>query len=196
MISKQYKALVFDFAGVITEDGLQKKLKEFEKRYNLPNLNVVHKKHWYDLSLGKISAYDYWIRIFKEYGRSMPFGRIKRLNEEVIAAHVPRKEVFYLIKNLKNIKKCLITNTCKEWFEAWNRKFKLNNIFDIIVKSYEERLRKPDPRIYKRMLEYLHLQPSKVLYIDDRIENVQTARKLGIHTHLYSSTLIQRLSLD
>ena len=40
---------------------------------------------------------------------------------------------------------------------------------------------KPDPKIYKIVLEKLALNPDETVFIDDFIENIEAARKLGMH---------------
>jgi putative hydrolase of the HAD superfamily len=47
---------------------------------------------------------------------------------------------------------------------------------------------KPAPDFFSAILESTDLQPSSVLFIDDRRENVESARSLGIHGAEYSLT--------
>lgn len=51
---------------------------------------------------------------------------------------------------------------------------------DGIVFSCEVNEIKPEPEIYKTLLEHYGLKPSESVFIDDRKENCQTAQKLGI----------------
>ncbi len=54
-------------------------------------------------------------------------------------------------------------------------------IFDVVVGSGDVGILKPDPQIYQIALERLAAEPSEAVFIDDFIENVQGARRLGIH---------------
>jgi 2-haloacid dehalogenase len=47
--------------------------------------------------------------------------------------------------------------------------------------SGEERLVKPDPRIYQCLLERYAVDPATALYIDDSQRNVAAAEALGMH---------------
>lgn len=47
---------------------------------------------------------------------------------------------------------------------------------------------KPDSRIYNHSLSGLSLQPPEVLFIDDRAENIDAARNLGMHCITFAST--------
>lgn len=49
------------------------------------------------------------------------------------------------------------------------------------ILSYEERLIKPDPEIFKRLLERYGLCADECIFIDDIGQNVIAAKELGIH---------------
>ena len=68
-----------------------------------------------------------------------------------------------------------------DWFEA----------FTLAVISAEERTVKPEREIYEVLLDVLAHEtggvrlPSAVIFFDDRAENVEAARALGIDAHLW-----------
>jgi putative hydrolase of the HAD superfamily len=43
-------------------------------------------------------------------------------------------------------------------------------------------LRKPDPRIYQMMVEALHVDPKRCVYLDDLGVNLKPAREMGMTT--------------
>ena len=49
------------------------------------------------------------------------------------------------------------------------------------ILSYRENLIKPDPAIYHLLMERYDLNPEESIFIDDTLQNVEAARKLGIH---------------
>jgi HAD superfamily hydrolase (TIGR01549 family) len=56
-------------------------------------------------------------------------------------------------------------------------------LFEAVIISAEVRLRKPDPRIFRRMLEMLDLGPTEVLYVGDTpLDDVWGAYQVGIPT--------------
>ena len=57
--------------------------------------------------------------------------------------------------------------------------------FDGTVVSADERVMKPDEKIYKILLERYGLNASECIFIDDREENLNTAERLGISTYLF-----------
>jgi 2-haloacid dehalogenase/putative hydrolase of the HAD superfamily len=53
---------------------------------------------------------------------------------------------------------------------------------DAIV-SAQERVIKPEPRIYEIVLERTGLEPADLLFVDDSAANIAAADALGFHTH-------------
>lgn len=61
-------------------------------------------------------------------------------------------------------------------------------LFDVIVYSAEEGIKKPDSEIFLRTLARLEVAASEAVYIDDRRENVDAAQILGIKGIIYTNT--------
>jgi putative hydrolase of the HAD superfamily len=55
-------------------------------------------------------------------------------------------------------------------------------LFDVIVESAVEGLRKPDPRIYTLALARLNVLASEAVFLDDLGMNLKPARDMGIRT--------------
>ncbi|MBV8927362.1 MAG: HAD-IA family hydrolase [Bradyrhizobium sp.] len=55
-------------------------------------------------------------------------------------------------------------------------------MFDHIIESAKIGLRKPDPRIYKMMIEALKVDPKRCVYLDDLGVNLKPAREMGMTT--------------
>jgi len=54
--------------------------------------------------------------------------------------------------------------------------------FDAIYLSHEIHLRKPEPEIFKMILESHSLKAEETLFVDDTIDHIEAAKKLGIAT--------------
>lgn len=59
--------------------------------------------------------------------------------------------------------------------------------FDDIVVSGIEQIRKPDPALYQLALDRWQVDPQRCIFVDDLIENVETANSLGILGHRFTS---------
>ncbi len=56
--------------------------------------------------------------------------------------------------------------------------------------SYEMGFHKPDERIYRAVLEHLNAEAADCFFLDDKLENVEAARDLGMNAHLFSSETV------
>jgi 2-haloacid dehalogenase len=90
-----------------------------------------------------------------------------------------------------------LTNFSTASFPIARRHFPFLNLFDGYVVSGELGIKKPDPAIYLHMLSKFNLKPEETFFIDDRLENAQAARALGIRAHHFrnASELRQELSV-
>ena len=59
--------------------------------------------------------------------------------------------------------------------------------FDHCVWSHALRLAKPEVEIYARAAEGLKVKPAEVLFVDDRVENVEAAQAAGMQAVRYQS---------
>lgn len=59
--------------------------------------------------------------------------------------------------------------------------------FELCVWSYALKMAKPDLEIFRRTAEMLAISPKRVLFIDDKKENVAAAREVGMRGMQYST---------
>jgi 2-haloacid dehalogenase len=73
-----------------------------------------------------------------------------------------------------------LTNWSRETFPIARARFPFLARFRGILVSGEERLAKPDPRIYRLLLDRYRLDPAGCIYIDDHLANVDAAHAAGM----------------
>lgn len=73
-----------------------------------------------------------------------------------------------------------LTNFSHEKWPSFCRQYRFTDLFEGVVVSGEEKLVKPDPRIFHVAVERFGLDPELTLYTDDRIDNVRAAEQLGM----------------
>lgn len=73
-----------------------------------------------------------------------------------------------------------LTNWSAETIKIAYARYPFFKDFDGIVVSAEEKVTKPDPRIYQILLERYHLTAESCLFIDDSLRNVEAARMMGM----------------
>ncbi len=79
----------------------------------------------------------------------------------------------------------IVTNNIREYGDAWRSRLAIDELFDLVVDSCEEGVRKPDPTIFRTALERLGVtDPSRAIFLDDFEGNLLAARSLGMHAIL------------
>lgn len=59
--------------------------------------------------------------------------------------------------------------------------------FDQVTFSYQLGVVKPEPGIYRYALQGLGVAPEEALFLDDRSDNVEGARSLGLHAEVFTT---------
>ncbi|MGN0023751.1 MAG: HAD family hydrolase [Elusimicrobiaceae bacterium] len=103
-----------------------------------------------------------------------------------------------ILKNLKRAGTPLyaLTNWSAEKFPWAKENFPFFNLFDGIVVSGEEKIIKPNPEIYKRLLNRYNLKAENCIFIDDSPANVAAARALGMEGIVFVSPLSLKKQLS
>jgi 2-haloacid dehalogenase len=73
-----------------------------------------------------------------------------------------------------------LSNWSSETFSIVRRKHPFFELLDGMVISGEEKLCKPDPKIFQLLMDRYGLLPASCAFVDDRDDNVQAAQQLGI----------------
>lgn len=80
-----------------------------------------------------------------------------------------------------------LTNWSAETFPIAQSRFPFLRLFGEIVVSGQERLIKPDPALFARLLDRINQPVERCLFIDDSPPNVATARVLGFDAVRFES---------
>lgn len=75
------------------------------------------------------------------------------------------------------------------WADGIDRNFRkdghdVDYYFDGIVKGYEAGAMKPDPAIFRTVIERLGIKPDETVFFDDSEKNLEAAREFGFHSIL------------
>jgi epoxide hydrolase-like predicted phosphatase len=80
------------------------------------------------------------------------------------------------------VRTAIVTNNVREYGDAWRSMVPVDELFDLVVDSCEEGIRKPDPRIFTIALARLGVENAeRAVFLDDFDGNIGAARALGMH---------------
>lgn len=94
---------------------------------------------------------------------------------------------YYAGLKARGVRLAILTNNVREWQPRWMPLLP-DGMFELIVDSGFEGVRKPEPEIYERTLSRLGLEPGDCAFVDDLEVNVTAASELGLHGVWFRST--------
>ena len=74
----------------------------------------------------------------------------------------------------------MLSNWSAEKFPVARERYDFLGWFETVVISGEVGVSKPDPRIYRHLLERTRFDPASTLFIDDQAANLAVAAELGM----------------
>lgn len=89
-------------------------------------------------------------------------------------------EVLKKLKKTGKYKLYALTNWSAETFPHALERFEFFKLFDGVVVSGAEKMRKPSAEFYQILLNRYKLDPSKTIFIDDSLRNVKGAEAVGV----------------
>lgn len=187
------KNIIFDYGGVLVQKGKLNRIKEKlaqllfsgKSKAKETNLRSEIQGYWNLWKTDQLSEREFFEKARAKYKIRYPIFLIKR---HLYSAHQENTELFNLIKVLKKRYKIyLLTNHARAWYDRQEKELNFSRLFDGIVTSFQEKIAKPDVKIYKILIKRYKLNPKECLFIDDQDENLKVARKLGMKTVHYTS---------
>ena len=181
------KAIIFDLGGVVVELDFSRFFKDVIEisPLNTPNSSLLL-EFWRQSDIyhqGKISNKEF-------YSQACELLQTCALNQEQfynsfnsVISHV-KKDFLALIKNLKeqnNVKLlCLSNVNSSHWHYLLEQNKEIVEFFDELILSFEVHMTKPDPRLFKLAIQKAGCKPEEIVFIDDGLNNIRSARELGI----------------
>jgi len=89
-------------------------------------------------------------------------------------------EILQQLKHTGKYRLYALTNWSAETFPHALERFEFFKLFEGVVVSGEEKMRKPSVEFYKIVLDRYRLDPSTTVFIDDSLRNVKGAEAIGI----------------
>jgi 2-haloacid dehalogenase len=117
-------------------------------------------------------------------------------SEEMIAGQI-RGSVEILEDLLRKGVRCYaLTNMERETYPIRRQRFPFMGWFAGTVVSSHEGIAKPNPEIFRRLLDRFGLAPERTVMIDDSPPNIDTAASLGMTAVRFTSPAALRVALD
>jgi putative hydrolase of the HAD superfamily len=182
------KAILFDFGGVIAEEGFREGLKEIARK------NGISPEEFFSFVsdfiytsgylLGRAAEKDFWDALRKEMSIK---GSDEELRREILDRFIIRREIMKLVEQLK--KRGYIVGILSDqtnWLDELDKRDGFLKLFDYVFNSYHLHKAKRDPTVFSDVAQTMGLRPEEVLFIDDNPENLRRAEEKGVRTILFT----------
>jgi len=186
------EAVIWDFGGVLTTSPFEA-FTRFERERGLP-ADIIRRTN------AANHLENAWAKFERAEVDIETFDRLFADESRALGAEVRGKEVLPLLQGdlrpemveaLKRIKAqcrtgCITNNLPANATGSTSGRSlyvaEVMVLFDHVIESAKIGLRKPDPRIYRLMIDTLKVDPAKCVYLDDLGVNLKPAREMGMTT--------------
>jgi putative hydrolase of the HAD superfamily len=177
---------LFDVGGVLLTNGWDHNERaEIIAEYHLDRaaVDARHAAVFMDWDRGTITMDEYLdATIFYE---PRPFSRQEFVTRMLAQSRLQPDGAMGILQQLAASNQCLLgsfNNEGRETNEFRFKKFGLCGLFKVALSSCYLGLRKPEPAIYQRVIDILCRPAERILFIDDRAENVAAGQAAGMKT--------------
>jgi putative hydrolase of the HAD superfamily len=187
-----FEAVIWDFGGVLTSSPFEA-FARFERERGLP-VDIIRRTN------AANHLENAWAKFERAEVDIETFDKLFAAESLALGAEVRGKDVLpmlagdlrpEMVEALKRIKSkfktgCITNNLPANAIgSASGRTLYLAEVmvlFDYVIESAKIGLRKPDPKIYRMMVEALAVDPKACIYLDDLGVNLKPARDMGMTT--------------
>jgi len=184
---KTINTVLFDFGGVLADEGFRDGLAAIGKLSGLAEEDVVVKGHELVVKTGYVTGRvregRWWDALRSEAGVR---GTDEALRLEIIERFTLRPSMLDLVDELRKRGITVgILSDQTNWLDEIDGRFRLYGRFDYVFNSYHMGKSKNDPTHFDDVLKLLNRRAQEVLFVDDNAGHVSRAVDRGWKAILY-----------
>lgn len=191
LLPKNLEAIIFDLGGVVLNLNPQKTIDAFVLASGLPPEKVAeagNSKLFKNLEKGLIDTHSFRSELNRLLGTQLQDEEID-MAWNAMLLDLPLDRLLLLSGLRLRYKTFVLSNTNEIHINAFDEIVQkvtggesIQKYFDNVYYSHQVEMRKPDAEIFEMVLKRNSLHPSKTLFIDDTLEHIESANRLGLHT--------------
>lgn len=192
MEQKPWDAVIFDYGRVLSDSPTTAELQEFARLVGVsePPFFDIYSATRDEYDCGRHDCHQHWQAFARAAGVTLNREQVER-----ILAYESRmwlranSQALDLARHLREqgIRTAILSNMPFDLLSDLRRSFDWLDQFEAQIWSCEHGVIKPDPAIYRICLERLGCEPQRTLFFDDRPQNVEGARAVGMQAHVFES---------
>jgi putative hydrolase of the HAD superfamily len=186
------RAVIFDFGGVLCFHPSEDRFARIANLLGIstPNLLHIFWQHRTEYDAGLLAPRAYWGQIAEATGKPMDDHLLRTLlHYEVDLWNNYDQRILSWAAHLhaNGIRTAILSNLPQVLGEALRATPGFLAPFDHVTFSYELKIVKPEAGIYRDAVRGAGVSAHEALLLDDKLENVQGARAVGLQAEVYST---------
>ncbi|MFY9399696.1 MAG: HAD family phosphatase [Desulfomonilia bacterium] len=192
------RAALFDFGGVIADEGFKNGLHEIARANGLPAeefeetaRELIHETGYIT---GTGTEASFWESLRSRFGIT---GSDEELRSTILKGFIVRKWMIDVVEALKSkgIRLAVLSDQT-DWLDELDRRTGFSRHFEQVFNSYRLGRTKREKELFLHVLGVMHLVPDEVLFVDDTEGHVKRAVEVGLHAIHYQGKedFLRRLS--
>ena len=183
MTRQSIHAVLFDFGGVLAEEGFRKGLEAIASLHGLDLQDFFRTAQSLILSSGYLTGHSsessFWDQLREDTGIR---GSDEELRACILERFVLRDWMMALVEGLKETGvRVAILSDQTNWLDELDARLHFFRMFDRVFNSFPMGKSKHDPSLFTDVLTDMGLKPGETLFIDDTLGHVERARARKIH---------------
>jgi putative hydrolase of the HAD superfamily len=177
------RSVIVDFGDVLfrTEDPSGR--RRWEKQLGLPSGDLARLVFESEVGgqsmVGRATEADVWQHVADTF--SLDDETLGQLIRDFWSGAQLDTELVEFVRSLRpRYRTAILSDAWPGVRDVFTQVLGLDAVVDEIIISAEEGIAKPDPRIFRIAAERLGVRPQEAVFVDDRPDNVQGARAVGM----------------
>lgn len=183
------EAVLFDFGGVLAEEGFKNGLSL------LATMNDLDPESFFETArdlisstgylTGKSSEADYFRALREKTAVNHSDAEMRRI---ILDGFILRGWMLDLVDALKakGVRTAVLSDQT-DWLDLLDEKYGFSKHFERVFNSYHLGRSKSDPALFTDVVRWMGLVPEVVLFIDDTKAHIERARSAGLHAIAYET---------
>ncbi|KAG6861091.1 hypothetical protein C0995_004028 [Termitomyces sp. Mi166 len=185
-MSRQFTAIIFDLGDVLFKWSPNTKTSIPARTLR----EILSSPTWFDYERGRLSEADCYAKVGEEF--MLEPDEIAQAFQQARNSVQADDELIALIQELKaqsngELRVFAMSNISLPDYEVLRTKAADWSIFDRVFTSGAAGERKPNLGFFKQVLSATGVEPQKTVFVDDRSENVLSARSLGLYGIIFDN---------
>lgn len=189
-----YSSIVFDLGDVLFQWSPETKTSISPKTLR----RILSCPTWFDYERGRLSEQDCYNRVGAEF--DLPPSEIRAAFDQARESLVACDALIETVRELKEqsqgaLRVYAMSNISLPDYEVLRQKPADWSIFDRVFTSGAAGERKPNLGFYRHVIAETGVDPHHTIFVDDKHENVLSARSLGFHGIVFEDEAVVRRAL-